>query len=460
MKKKYWFFSRIFFSLIPLSVFAAYGGSYDIIVRCDINTIPKFIKAVIDLAVKVGIPVASIFLIFAGFQFLTAQGDEGKLRKAKSGLLWSSVGFGVLLGAWLFATAILGTITAIMGGSAEDLTNTSCSNENTSPTGNFFWPDPVPLKQTELSEVEKATSVSQSSVEECAAFYDVLLSGSDFDTTIPQGGLTPSYVPADNQTVECNYDDGVSAIQKNMSQLPEQMFLYVTYKNGPSQWMLTAVGKNGSVPAPKALLEALSKTSVVKEVYQMHTHPYQKDTNMNTDYSAPSLTDIILAYRDALTRPISIFTEKVIDTKIVWQYVVDHPYVILKANKDIQDATIKAISNTPETDAAWWKEYNKTSNHGKILIDKNDLTNYSKATCTILMRECNGDFGTEAKTDAQSLQVVLNNSPLMKYDKNGRYIIGNGMGDYQTYMGNVLNAANDMGVSLSAEMHPYAWCKK
>ncbi|MCX6735840.1 MAG: hypothetical protein NTZ13_02035 [Candidatus Parcubacteria bacterium] len=125
MKKKH-FFAIALFSLIPISVFAVYGGTYDNIVGCGINTIPKFIKATLDLVIKVGIPVASVFLIFAGFMFLTAQGNEGKLTAAKSAFLWSCVGFGVLIGAWLFSTAFVGIMTSITGGNAESVTITPC----------------------------------------------------------------------------------------------------------------------------------------------------------------------------------------------------------------------------------------------------------------------------------------------------------------------------------------------
>lgn len=80
-----------------------------------IASIPEFIKSILDIMIKVGIPVATIFIIWSGFSFITAQGDEGKLRKAKSGLFWASIGLAVLLGAWLIANAIVGTITQLGG---------------------------------------------------------------------------------------------------------------------------------------------------------------------------------------------------------------------------------------------------------------------------------------------------------------------------------------------------------
>ena len=48
----------------------------------NISTIPQFIKSILDIVFKLGIPVSSIFIIWAGFLFLTAQGDPSKLTKA------------------------------------------------------------------------------------------------------------------------------------------------------------------------------------------------------------------------------------------------------------------------------------------------------------------------------------------------------------------------------------------
>lgn len=73
-------------------------------------TLEEFIHGVLTVVVKVGIPVATVFLIWSGFLFLTAQGDEKQLTKAKHAFVWACVGTAVLLGAWLLATAIKKTI--------------------------------------------------------------------------------------------------------------------------------------------------------------------------------------------------------------------------------------------------------------------------------------------------------------------------------------------------------------
>lgn len=106
MNKITYFFSL--FALVPQITFAA-------IEKLDnptpgITTLYDFVKEILTIIVKIGIPIATIFIIWSGFLFLTAQGDEAQLKKAKHSFVWACVGTAVLLGAWLLATAIKGTV--------------------------------------------------------------------------------------------------------------------------------------------------------------------------------------------------------------------------------------------------------------------------------------------------------------------------------------------------------------
>jgi len=74
------------------------------------GTIPQFIASILDIAVQIGTPVAVLAIIYSGFLFLVAQGNQEKLTTARRALLWSLVGTFVLLGAKVFAVAISGTI--------------------------------------------------------------------------------------------------------------------------------------------------------------------------------------------------------------------------------------------------------------------------------------------------------------------------------------------------------------
>lgn len=73
-------------------------------------TLQAFIQAVLQIVVKIGLPVATIFIIWSGFLFLTAQGEEAKITKARHAFTWAVIGTAILLGSWLLATAIKATI--------------------------------------------------------------------------------------------------------------------------------------------------------------------------------------------------------------------------------------------------------------------------------------------------------------------------------------------------------------
>jgi len=81
----------------------------------EFDTIPSFIAAIIDIVVQIGIPVVTLFIIYAGFLFVSARGDETKIKTAKDVILWTLVGAAVLLGASVLASVIEGTIDQFRG---------------------------------------------------------------------------------------------------------------------------------------------------------------------------------------------------------------------------------------------------------------------------------------------------------------------------------------------------------
>ena len=77
------------------------------------GTIPEFIEALLGIVLQIGVPVAAFFLIYSGFLFVFARGDVDQIKQAKSTFMWTVVGTAVLLGAWVLAKAIGGTIEQI-----------------------------------------------------------------------------------------------------------------------------------------------------------------------------------------------------------------------------------------------------------------------------------------------------------------------------------------------------------
>jgi hypothetical protein len=80
-----------------------------------VGTLFDFIVIVLGIVIKIGIPVVTVFLIYAGFLFLTAQGDTTKIQLARQIFFWTFIGAGILLGAVVLANAIHGTMEEITG---------------------------------------------------------------------------------------------------------------------------------------------------------------------------------------------------------------------------------------------------------------------------------------------------------------------------------------------------------
>lgn len=81
----------------------------------DTDTIEKLITAILNIVVQIGLPAIALAIVYTGFLFVAASGNETKLAEAKKTLLWTVIGAGVILGAFVIKTAICGTITNLGG---------------------------------------------------------------------------------------------------------------------------------------------------------------------------------------------------------------------------------------------------------------------------------------------------------------------------------------------------------
>ncbi len=77
------------------------------------KTINEFIKKILEGAIKIGIPIIALAIIYCGFLFVSARGNSEKLTKAKDAFMYTLVGAGILLGAWAIAQLISETILAL-----------------------------------------------------------------------------------------------------------------------------------------------------------------------------------------------------------------------------------------------------------------------------------------------------------------------------------------------------------
>ncbi|MBI5005356.1 MAG: hypothetical protein HZC03_02020 [Candidatus Lloydbacteria bacterium] len=77
------------------------------------NSFQELIQKILRVVVDIGVPVATLFIIYSGFLFVKAQGNPEKLKEAKETFFWTIIGTAVLLGAWVLAQAIAGTIRSL-----------------------------------------------------------------------------------------------------------------------------------------------------------------------------------------------------------------------------------------------------------------------------------------------------------------------------------------------------------
>lgn len=70
------------------------------------KTVNKFFTTIVDFLLNYGMPFVIIFLVIAGFMFVTARGNEEQLTKAKTVLFWTIIGAAVIVGAKILVEAI------------------------------------------------------------------------------------------------------------------------------------------------------------------------------------------------------------------------------------------------------------------------------------------------------------------------------------------------------------------
>lgn len=77
------------------------------------NTINEFIKKILEGAIKIGIPIIALAIIYCGFLFVAARGNSEKLKKAKDAITYTLIGAAILLGAWALAQLISETVLSL-----------------------------------------------------------------------------------------------------------------------------------------------------------------------------------------------------------------------------------------------------------------------------------------------------------------------------------------------------------
>lgn len=74
------------------------------------DSIQELVILLLDAAIQIGIVVAVVMFMLAGFKYITAYGDPGKVSDAHSMLAWTSVGLVVLTGSKALVEVLKNTI--------------------------------------------------------------------------------------------------------------------------------------------------------------------------------------------------------------------------------------------------------------------------------------------------------------------------------------------------------------
>ena len=111
----------LWFSCVPAIFFAsvAVARAVDAILANPLNkafsTVPDFIAGVLKAIVIIALPIITLFFVVSGFMFLFAQGNQTKLDNAKKNFMYVVIGALLIMGAWVIATLIAGTVTQLVG---------------------------------------------------------------------------------------------------------------------------------------------------------------------------------------------------------------------------------------------------------------------------------------------------------------------------------------------------------
>jgi hypothetical protein len=71
---------------------------------------------VLSMVQTIMIMAATLYLLYAGFMFVTAKGDPAKIKKAQGALLWGLVGAALILTAEVLALGIGDTVKEVFKG--------------------------------------------------------------------------------------------------------------------------------------------------------------------------------------------------------------------------------------------------------------------------------------------------------------------------------------------------------
>lgn len=81
----------------------------------EADNITELFASIIDVILVFAIPIIVFFIIYAGFLYVTARGNEGTIQKAHMALLYALIGGLLILGARVLIDVVKGTVEGVTG---------------------------------------------------------------------------------------------------------------------------------------------------------------------------------------------------------------------------------------------------------------------------------------------------------------------------------------------------------
>jgi len=89
---------------------STFGGPNTLQNPLAVDSICELIALLLKAAIAIGIPIAVLFIVYAGFKFIMARGSPGELSEARSNLISTIIGIAIFIGASLIANVIIATL--------------------------------------------------------------------------------------------------------------------------------------------------------------------------------------------------------------------------------------------------------------------------------------------------------------------------------------------------------------
>lgn len=88
------------------------GLAYQLKNPLAFDTLQDFIVAILNVIIIIATPIVVIFIVLAGFKYVTARGNPGEIQKATTALTYAVIGGVLILGAVAIAEIIKNLVTS------------------------------------------------------------------------------------------------------------------------------------------------------------------------------------------------------------------------------------------------------------------------------------------------------------------------------------------------------------